>query len=70
MNDAHNVIAELQARTSSHPNLASIWLFAIENSLRRIEAEIANARVALEGMRFNQDVELEQLVALCSVFGR
>jgi len=69
MEEANSIVSELRARGVSHPTVSAIWLMAITNSISRLEEDLANARRALEVMRTEPDITLDQLTTIYAVFG-
>ena len=70
MEEANSIVTELRAWQASHPTVSTIWLLTIANSMSRLEEDIASARQALEAMRTEPDITLEQLATVYTVFGR
>ena len=70
MEEANSIVTELREREVSHPTVSTIWLLTIANSMSRLEEDLANARQALEAMRTEPDITLEQLTTVYTVFGR
>lgn len=70
MDEANSIVTKLRERESSHPTVSAIWLLTLTNSINRLEENIINARQALEAMRTEPDITLEQLAIIYTVFGR
>ena len=70
MEEANSIVTELRERETSHPTVSAIWLLTIANSMSRLEENLASARQALEAMRTEPDITLEQLVTVYTVFSR
>ena len=69
MEEANSIVSELREREASHPTVSKIWLLTIANSLSRLKEDLASARQALEAMRTEPDITLEQLATVYTVLG-
>lgn len=70
MEEANNIVTELQVRGSSHPTVSTIWLLAIAKSMSRLKEDLTNARQALDAMQTEPDITPEQIATIYTIFAR
>lgn len=66
INETNTILAELQAKSATHPNTTSVWINYVNLKKTRLENTLKLARDSLSLMETIPDLSQENLVTLIS----
>ena len=69
MPDLRSTLDGFKRKSSSHPILARLWTVALIDRANRLQRDIQIANSVLDKMESSPDMDIEQLRAICLLYG-